>query len=139
VSAGRGDGPSCALSGHMDTKPIGDARSAWRTDPLELTVVDGLAYGLGSTDMKGAIAAMLVALERFARSNAPGRASLILTADEEQGSDAGAKALVSAAVLDARSIVVGEPSGIAESWELLALASRGICCFDVTVRTQQGH
>lgn len=139
VSTGEGDGPHFALSGHMDTKPIGDARSAWRTDPLKLTVVDGLAYGLGSTDMKGAIAAMLVALERFARSGAPGRASLILTADEEQGSDAGAKSLVSAGVLDASSIVVGEPSGIAQSWELLALASRGICCFEVTVRTQQGH
>lgn len=139
VTVGEGPGPHLALSGHLDTKPVGDALSLWRTDPFELTIIDGLAYGLGATDMKGAVAAMLIALDRYAASGSPAPASLILTADEEQGSDAGAKALVEHGLIDVDGIVIGEPSGVAHSWEMLALASRGICCFEVTVTTMQGH
>lgn len=140
VTADRGAGPRLGLSGHLDTKPIGDARSLWRTDPLELTVVDDLAYGLGSTDMKGAIAAMMVALERYAAAPGPGSLSLVLTADEEQGSDAGAKALSeSGRIPHVDALVIGEPSGIDEPWEALRLVSRGICCFEIEVITRQGH
>lgn len=140
VTVDRGAGPRVGLSGHLDTKPIGDARSLWNTDPLELTIVGDLAYGLGSTDMKGAIAAMMVALERFSAAPGTGALSLVLTADEEQGSDAGAKAIAEQGRiprLDA--LVIGEPSGIDEPWEALHLVSRGICCFDIEVVTHQGH
>lgn len=140
VTADRGDGPRLGLSGHLDTKPVGDARSLWHTDPLELTVVGDLAYGLGSTDMKGAVAAMMVALERFAAQPGGGSLSLVLTADEEQGSDAGAKALAESGRVPALdAVVIGEPSGIDEPWEALHLVSRGICCFEVEVITRQGH
>jgi succinyl-diaminopimelate desuccinylase len=139
VTAGSGSQPHLALSGHLDTKPIGDAMPVWRTDPFQLTIVDDMAYGLGATDMKGAVAAMLVAFERYARSGSTAPVSLVLTADEEQGSNAGAQALAEHGVLDADAIVIGEPSGVERSWEMLALASRGICCFDVTVTTTQGH
>lgn len=139
VSVSTGAGPHLALSGHLDTKPVGEARAQWHTDPLELTVDDGIAYGLGSTDMKGAVAAMLVALQRHAAHGPLGRVSLVLTADEEQGSDAGAKALARRGLPDVDAIVIGEPSGIDEPWEMMALVSRGICCFEVTVGTVQGH
>lgn len=139
VSVDTGTGPHLALSGHLDTKPVGDTLSQWKTNPLELTVSDGMAYGLGSSDMKGGVAAMLLALERHAAHGPPGRVSLILTADEEQGSNAGAKALVADNVVDADAIVIGEPSGVDEPWEMLALVSRGICCFDVDIHAVQGH
>ena len=139
VSVDRGDGPHLALSGHLDTKPVGDALAQWETDPFELTVNDGVAYGLGSTDMKGAISAMLVALARHAIDGPAGRVSLILTADEEQGSNAGAKALVESGLPDIDAIVIGEPSGIDIPWEMMALVSRGICCFEVSLTTVQGH
>jgi len=140
VGVDNGAGPHLALSGHLDTKPVGDARSQWNTDPFELTVdEEDLAFGLGSTDMKGAVAAMLVALERHTVEGPPGRVSLVLTADEEQGSDAGAKALAGRGLPEVDAIVIGEPSGIDEPWEMMALVSRGICCFDITIGTVQGH
>lgn len=140
IGVDRGPGPRLGLSGHLDTKPIGDALALWETDPLELTVVGELAYGLGSTDMKGAVAAMMVALERFAAAPGSGALSLVLTADEEQGSDAGAKALSESGRLPALDgLLIGEPSGIDEPWEALHLVSRGICCFEVEIITLQGH
>lgn len=139
VSVDAGPGPHLALSGHLDTKPVGDTRAQWHTDPLDLTVTDGLAYGLGSSDMKGAVAAMLLALKRHATDGPPGRVSLVLTADDEQGSNAGARALAEKGVPDADAMVIGEPCGIDEPWEMLALVSRGICCFEVDVHTRQGH
>lgn len=137
----RGPGPHLGLAGHLDTKPIGDALASWRTDPLKLTVVGDEAFGLGATDMKGAVAAMLLAVERFATApEGSGSISLLLTADEEQGSDAGAQALSRSAMLPpVDALVIGEPSGIDDPWEALFVVSRGICCFEVQVDTTQGH
>lgn len=136
----RGPGPHLGLTGHLDTKPIGDARGSWRTDPFELVVDGDLAYGLGATDMKGAVAAMLLALAEFAEHGERGTVSLILTADEEQGSDSGAQSLVRDGHLPpVDALVIGEPSGVDEPWEALFLVSRGICCFELDVRTTQGH
>ena len=128
-----------ALSGHLDTKPVGDARGEWDTPPLELHVRDGLAYGLGTSDMKGAIACMLLAAQRWAQSAASGRLELVFTADEEAGSQYGAKALCDQGLVDADALIIGEPSGIGEPWEAIFLASRGICCFDVVIEGTQGH
>lgn len=139
VEADAGAGPHLALSGHLDTKPIGDGLSAWRTDPLTLTVDGDLAYGLGSSDMKGAVAAMLIAAERWAEQARHGRLSLILTADEEAGSVHGAQALSSRGLVDADAIVIGEPSGISDPWEAMYVVSRGICCFELVIKSQQGH
>jgi len=71
------------LSGHLDTKPIGDAH--WTVDPLAAQVDGDRLYGLGSADMKAAIAAMLIAATRVAARAPGGRLSLLLTADEEDG------------------------------------------------------
>ena len=74
-------GRHLVLSGHLDTKPVADA--AWSVDPFGADVEGDRLYGLGSADMKSAIAAMLVAASRVA-SDAPsrGRLSLLFTADE---------------------------------------------------------
>ena len=138
IDAG-GAGRHLALSGHLDTKPVGDALAEWRTDPLTLTVDGDLAFGLGSTDMKGAVAAMIAAARSFASTATAGTLSLLLTADEEQGSNAGAKALLELGLPPFDAIVIGEPSGIEQPWEALFLVSRGIACFHVTVTTHQGH
>lgn len=130
---------SLGLSGHLDTKPVDDSLSEWRTPPWELVVDGDLAYGLGTSDMKGAVAAMLVAARDWSESAEQGRLDLILTADEEAGSHLGAKELVRRGLIDVDAIVVGEPSGIVEPWEAIFVVSRGICCFEVDVRGQQGH
>lgn len=142
ITADLGNGPHLGLTGHLDTKPIGDAISQWATPPLALTVDGDTAYGLGATDMKGAVAAMLIALERFAAapSGGLGKVSVILTADEEQGSDAGAQSLIgSSDWARPDALVIGEPSGIDDPWEAMFLVSRGICCFEIDIETTQGH
>ena len=57
-------GRHLALSGHLDTKPVGDA--VWSTNPFEAVDIDGYLYGLGTCDMKGAVAAMLIAASEIA-------------------------------------------------------------------------
>jgi succinyl-diaminopimelate desuccinylase len=139
VEIDAGPGPALALCGHLDTKPIGDAAAQWETDPLALTVEGDLAYGLGSSDMKGPVAAMILAADRWAREARQGRLVLALTADEEAGSVCGAEALVAAGEIRADAMVIAEPSGIVEPWEAVFLASRGIACFEVTITSKQGH
>ena len=67
IDSGR-PGPRLGICGHLDTKPVGDAAAEWMTDPFAATTIGDRMYGLGTTDMKGAVAAMLVAGAAFARS-----------------------------------------------------------------------
>lgn len=136
-----GAGPAIGLSGHLDTKPVGDALARWQTPPLELTADGDLGYGLGTSDMKGGIAAMLTAAQAWTRTATRGTLALVLTADEEAGSVHGAHALTADPALLPRldGLVIGEPSGITEPWERLFVVSRGICCFTVHIETAQGH
>lgn len=132
--------PRLILNGHLDTKPVGD-RSQWRTDPLVPTVKDGNLYGLGSADMKGAVAAMIYAAGALARLPRPpaGELLLTLTADEEAGSRYGAQFLVEKHGIHADACLIGEPSGLREQWEHLVLVSRGICAFRTRIRGTQMH
>jgi acetylornithine deacetylase/succinyl-diaminopimelate desuccinylase-like protein len=134
-------GPRLGLCGHLDTKPVGDAAAEWKSDPFTATTIDGRMYGLGTTDMKGAVAAMLVAGAAFeqVKSLVGGSLTLILTADEEYGSIYGAQYLVEQGSLDVDGIVLGEPSGVHEDWEAIRVVSRGISCFKVRVFGDQIH
>ena len=81
----RGAGePVFTFAGHTDVVPAGDV-GAWQSDPFEPTVRDGYLYGRGTADMKGSIAAMVTALERFLgeRQTHRGALSVLLTSDEE--------------------------------------------------------
>src|SRR3954463_1770645 len=96
-------GPHLGLCGHLDTKPVGDAASEWRTDPFAPTIEGDRLFGLGSTDMKGACAAMVLAGAAFARvaDKVAGSLSLIFTVDEEYGSHFGASYLVRQRAIEA--------------------------------------
>lgn len=140
VIAGLGRGrPILVLTGHMDTKPPG-ALSEWEFLPYEPVVRDDFLYGLGSADMKAAMAAMVFAAGALARCDLPaGRLALVFTADEEAGSACGTRYLLSSEAVQADAAVVGEPCGIGRSWEFIAVASRGISCFRVRVGGTQVH
>jgi len=88
---GQGAGPVLILSGHLDTKPPGD-QSAWRTDPWD-PVIDGeRMVGLGSGDMKAAVAGMVYAAAALkAAGEFGGELQLVFTADEEAGSTRGSR------------------------------------------------
>lgn len=101
--ARRGGPGGLALSGHMDTVPD----TGWSDDPWGGRVKGGVLHGLGAVDMKGAVAACVVAARRATR------ATLLLTADEET-TKLGAKAIAARSVLarGLEGIVVAEPTGL---------------------------
>lgn len=132
-------GSHLALCGHIDTKPVGSAR--WTVDPFLATVDGDRLYGLGSADMKGAVAAMIVAAGRLVRGAdlAAGRLSLIFTADEEDGAVYGARHLAENIDLGLDALIIGEPGGIHDDYDSLHLVSRGLGRFQVAAEARQGH
>lgn len=139
IESGRA-GPVLGLCGHVDTKPVGDAAEQWRTDPFAATDIGGMIYGLGASDMKAAVAAMVIAARALHDVGAIGAGALelILVADEEAGATYGSKWLAPRlGHLDA--CVIGEPSGWERDWQGLHVISRGLSCFRVRVAGTQRH
>lgn len=136
---GSGEGPKLMLSGHLDTKPAGDL-DAWETDPWDPVLRGGELVGLGSGDMKAAVAAMVYTLAAVREAGGfCGELSAVFTADEEAGSAAGAKWLAGQGLLEADAAVIGEPSGVEQEWESLHLVSRGAALFKVKITGTQMH
>ncbi|TDC51666.1 M20 family peptidase [Actinomadura sp. KC345] len=133
-------GRHLALCGHMDTKPVGDA--AWTVDPFAAEVDGDRLYGLGSADMKGALAAMILAAGRLTGTDGPGRGrlSLLFTADEEDGAYHGAQYLAEDPPPDLPdAVLIGEPGGLRDDYDHLHLGSRGIARLRATAYGRQGH
>src|SRR5665647_90254 len=88
-------GKNFMLNGHIDTKPVGEGERLWRTDPFGATIIDGDIYGLGSNDMKAAVAAMTYATYALVETGVELQGDLLLAfvADEEGGGEHGAKYL----------------------------------------------
>ncbi len=133
-------GPTLIFNGHTDTKPAGN-RDEWKHDPLDPVIENGKLYGLGSTDMKSGVAAMIYATAAVAQvsENIAGQLHLLLVADEEGGSQLGAKFLAAEGHVSGDAILISEPTGIRRELESIALASRGICCFRIRVHGHQMH
>jgi acetylornithine deacetylase len=136
---GGSGGRTLILCGHLDTKPPGDL-SEWRRDPYGATIEDGELHGVGSGDMKGAIAAMVYALAALQEHGLEsGAVTLVLTADEEAGSRFGSRWLAESGRLAGDAAVLGEPCGIVREWEAIDTVSRGAALFRVRVRGTQMH
>ncbi len=138
---GRRPGPVLMLCGHSDTKPVGDL-TQWRTDPLQPVFQDGKLYGLGSTDMKGAVAAMIYATAALHNcdSDLVGDVLLVVNADEERSMKFGSEFLSTEYGIRADVALLGEPSGIdGPEFEFLHLLSRGVACFKIRVLGTQMH
>jgi acetylornithine deacetylase/succinyl-diaminopimelate desuccinylase family protein len=137
---GSGRGQTLLLNGHVDTKPIGDAEALWNSDPLVPEVRNGRMYGLGTSDMKAAVAAMVFAAAALGETDTRLRGDLVLafTADEEDGGGLGSR-FIARKLRDVDACLIGEPSGCDHDWQGIHLVSRGICCFRVRVRGTQMH
>lgn len=107
---GRGDVLPICFTGHLDTVPLGAA--AWQGDPFQGEIDGGRIYGRGAADMKGGVAAMVMAGLRIAEMS-KGRAgiTLVMTAGEETACE-GAYYLASlkTALGSAGAVIVGEPT-----------------------------
>ncbi len=140
---GSGDGPVLVLLGHTDVVPPGP-REAWASDPFVAEIRDGVLYGRGVADMKGSVAAFVIALERFvaAHPQHAGTVALLLTSDEEGDAIDGVRKV--AEVFRARGqridwCITGEPSSKAVLGDLLRVGRRGSLSATLTVRGVQGH
>jgi len=142
--ATHGDGgPVLVLLGHTDVVPPGPL-TAWASDPFVPEIRDGVLYGRGAADMKGSVAAFVVALERFiaAHPDHPGTVALLLTSDEEGDAIDGVRKV--ADVFRARDqridwCITGEPSSKAVLGDLMRVGRRGSLSARVTVSGVQGH
>ena len=136
-------GPVLALLGHTDVVPPGPAE-AWTSDPFVPVVREGVLYGRGAADMKGSVAAFVVAAERFvaAHPDHPGTLAVLLTSDEEGDAIDGVRRV--AAQFRERGTridccITGEPSSTARLGDLLRVGRRGSLSATLTVQGVQGH
>lgn len=136
-------GPSLMFLGHTDVVPPGPLED-WDSDPFEPSRRDGCLYGRGAADMKGAVAAMTVALEQLAPAMAgrPGRLMLLLTSDEEGPAQDGVRR-VAPWLRDHGLVpdycVVGEPSSVERLGDLVRIGRRGSLHGRLRVHGMQGH
>ena len=136
-------GPVFAFLGHTDVVPTGDL-AAWTSPPFEPQLRDGLLYARGAADMKGSVAAMVVALERFVAAHPahPGVIGLLLTSDEEGDAVHGIRHVVDAFLRRGQAIdfcVVGEPSSETMLGDRIRIGRRGSLHGHLRVRGVQGH
>ncbi len=135
--------PLVVFAGHTDVVPTGPLE-AWRSDPFAPMIEDGLLYGRGAADMKGSLAAMVMAACEFVRVHPQhaGSIAFLITSDEEGIATDGTRRVVE--TLQARGeridyCIVGEPSSSKALGDTLKHGRRGSLTGRLTVRGRQGH
>ncbi|OEC82911.1 succinyl-diaminopimelate desuccinylase [Photobacterium damselae subsp. damselae] len=135
--------PLFVFAGHTDVVPSGPIEQ-WHTHPFEPTIKGGMLYGRGAADMKGSLACMIVAIERFIAENPDhqGSLGLLITSDEEGPFINGTTRVVD--TLEARNekidlCIVGEPSSTLVVGDEVKNGRRGSITGDLTVKGIQGH
>ncbi|MBU2705757.1 succinyl-diaminopimelate desuccinylase [Zooshikella marina] len=136
-------GPVLAFAGHTDVVPTGP-KEEWHTPPFTPTIKDGYLYGRGAADMKGSLAAMVTATERFlnAYPNHQGSLAWLITSDEEGPAVNGTRKVME--YLSDRNdyidwCIVGEPSSTAHVGDVIKNGRRGSLTGELTIRGIQGH
>ncbi|MDG2501226.1 MAG: succinyl-diaminopimelate desuccinylase [Porticoccaceae bacterium] len=136
-------GPILCFAGHTDVVPTGP-EAKWTYPPFEPTEHSGQLYGRGAADMKGALAAMIVAVEQFvaAHPNHPGRIAFLITSDEEGIATNGTVKVVE--WLQQQGItpdycLVGEPSSTARCGDVIKNGRRGSLGCAMRIKGKQGH
>jgi len=136
-------GPTLCFAGHTDVVPTGPEQN-WQQAPFDATIVDGHIVGRGAADMKGSLAAMVVACERFVaiNPNHSGRIAFLITSDEEGIAIDGTIKVIH--LLKERNqlpewCLIGEPSSTAKCGDVVKNGRRGSLGCTLTVKGQQGH
>ena len=137
------EGPLVCLAGHTDVVPPGDS-AQWQSEPFSATVRDGYLYGRGAADMKGSIAAMITACERFVADNGEikGSIAFLITSDEESIAVDGTRKVIETLQSRGEKIdycVVGEPSSSESLGDVIRNGRRGSLNGTLTVHGTEGH
>ncbi|MFQ3249612.1 MAG: succinyl-diaminopimelate desuccinylase [Glaciecola sp.] len=135
--------PVFCFAGHTDVVPTGPA-AKWKHPPFEPTIENGFIYGRGTADMKGSLAAMLCATERFVKDHPTHKGSIafLITSDEEGPFINGTTRVID--TLEARNekidyCIVGEPSSTTKTGDVVKNGRRGSLTGDLIVKGVQGH
>jgi succinyl-diaminopimelate desuccinylase len=135
--------PLFAFAGHTDVVPPGPL-AQWQSPPFAPEIRDGYLYGRGAADMKGSLAAMITACERFLATHPQPRGSIafLITSDEEGVAVDGTVKVVER--LEARGekmrwCLVGEPSSTTQVGDTIKNGRRGSLNGRLLLRGIQGH
>ncbi|WP_184047494.1 succinyl-diaminopimelate desuccinylase [Roseospira visakhapatnamensis] len=138
-----GAGPVLCFAGHTDVVPVG---TGWTRDPFAAEVIDGVLYGRGAVDMKGAIAAFVAAIARVRRETRDralqGGIALLITGDEEGPAVNGTTRMVDTLAAEGERLdhcIVGEPSNPQALGDMIKVGRRGSLNATLTVIGRQGH
>lgn len=136
-------GPVLCFAGHTDVVPTGKLED-WQHPPFEALIADDILYGRGAADMKGALAAMVTACERFVKEqpNHTGRIAFLITSDEEGPAINGTVKVVD--WLREKNVipdwcVIGEPSSHQQLGDMVKNGRRGSLNASLTIKGTQGH
>ena len=137
------DGPLLCFAGHTDVVPPGPLER-WSSDPFMPEVRDGMLYGRGACDMKGSLAAMVTATERFvaAHPDHKGSIAFLITSDEEGPAVDGTVKVVERLGGRGECIdyaLVGEPSSHKRLGDIVKNGRRGSLNGSLIIRGRQGH
>lgn len=137
------EAPLFVFAGHTDVVPAGPLEQ-WTNPPFEPTVIDGVLYGRGAADMKGSIAAMLCACEKFIRQQQyrKGSIAFLITSDEEGPAVNGTVRVIE--LLQQRHehidwCLIGEPTSVASVGDMVKNGRRGSLNGYLTIHGTQGH
>ena len=136
-------GPLFAFAGHTDVVPAGD-ENAWNTKPFEPTIKDGYLYGRGAADMKGGLASMVTATEKFIKENPnhKGRIAFLITSDEEGVAVNGTVKVMDYLKANEQKIdycLLGEPSSTSFTGDVIKNGRRGSLNGVLKINGKQGH
>ncbi|QCI20249.1 succinyl-diaminopimelate desuccinylase [Buchnera aphidicola (Brachycaudus cardui)] len=139
----RGTGKTLTFLGHTDVVPPGENKN-WHSDPFDPVIHNGFLFGRGASDMKGALAAMIIAVENFIIKypHHEGRLSFLITSDEESSAIDGTIKVVKYLISKNDIIdycLIGEPSSDNIVGDVIKNGRRGSLTANLIIHGIQGH
>jgi len=136
ITLNSGGRPQLLYNGHVDTVPIGNMEN-WKMEPFGAYIEGGYMYGRGVADMKGGVAAMLMAAKALHLENVPLKGALVLNfvGDEEKGGENGVKYLMDKGYYSPDMVVVGEITNNNQ----VATMEKGVVIYKLTIKGRTAH
>ncbi|CAL4318916.1 succinyl-diaminopimelate desuccinylase [Buchnera aphidicola] len=143
IWAFRGKGKNLTFAGHTDVVSAGK-KNLWKFPPFSPTIENNTLFGRGAVDMKGALAAMIIAAENFIylNPNHKNRLSFLITSDEESLAIDGTKAVIKKLISRKENIdycILGEPSSNIKVGDSIKNGRRGSITGYLKILGVQGH